>query len=103
MKSIEIDLGHAASHSRWFVHEPKYVSIVSTISTVRSQRSAWPCGIRLRCCNFAEVKSCAAPLGHAATHAPHAMHAAASIAASDTPFGIGMRLPSGAPPVGALM
>ena len=24
MTSIEIDFGHAASHSPWLVHEPKY-------------------------------------------------------------------------------
>src|SRR3954454_16667259 len=103
MKSIEIDLGHAASHSRWFVHEPKYDSIVWTIAIVRSQRSAWPWGNRLRCSSFADVNSCAAPLGHAATHAPQPMHAAASIAVSDTDFGTRIRLPSGALPVGAVM
>ena len=46
MKSIEIDFGQAASHSWWFVQEPKYISIASTMSTVRSHRSAWPCGSR---------------------------------------------------------
>ena len=35
MKSIEISFGHAASHSPWFVHEPKNSSIVSTIASVR--------------------------------------------------------------------
>src|SRR5690242_2168904 len=103
MKSIEISFGHAASHSRWFVHEPKYDSIVSTIATVRDQRSAWPCGIRLRCASFAEVNSCAAPFGHAATHAPQPMHAAASIDVSAASFGTGMRFASGAEPVGTVM
>ena len=36
MKSMLISFGHAASHSWWFVHDPKYVSIVSTIATVRA-------------------------------------------------------------------
>ena len=52
---------------------------------------------------FAAVNSCAAPFGHAATHAPQPMHAAASIAVSDTAFGTRMRLASGALPVGAVM
>jgi len=39
--------------------------------------------------------------GHAATHAPQPMQAAASMAASATSLGIGMRLASGAVPVGA--
>ena len=45
----------------------------------------------------------AAPFGQAATHAPHPMHAAASIDASATGLGTSMRLASGAPPVGAVM
>src|SRR4029450_4078171 len=56
--------------------------------------------MRLRCATFAEVNNCAAPFGHAATHAPHPMHAAASNAASATTFGTGVRLASAAPPVG---
>ena len=35
MKSIEIDFGHAFSHSPWFVQEPKYSSIVSTMASTR--------------------------------------------------------------------
>src|SRR3954452_11019237 len=103
MKSIEISFGHAASHSPWLVHDPKNCSIVFTMLVTRSQRSGWPCGSRLRCITFADVNSCAAPLGHAATHAPQPMHAAASIAVSDTDFGTRIRLPSGALPVGAVM
>src|SRR5438128_1963823 len=76
MKSMLISLGHAFSHSPWFVHEPKYCSIVSTMFTTRSNRSGWPWGSRLRCATLAAVNSCAAPLGHAATHAPQPMHAA---------------------------
>ena len=44
---------------------------------------------------MAEVNSCAAPFGHAATHAPQPMHAAASIAASATGFGIGIEVAVG--------
>src|SRR5688572_22749693 len=103
MLSIEISFGHAASHSPWFVHDPKYSSIFSTIASARLYRSAWPCGSRLRCEIFAAVNRFAAPLGHAATQAPQPMHSAASIAASATGLGIGIRLASGAPPVGAVM
>ena len=99
MKSIEISFGHAASHSPWLVHEPNQRSISSTMM-VRSHRSGWPCGSRLRCSIFAAVNSCAALLGQAATQAPHPMHTAASIAESATSFGMRMRLPSGALPVG---
>ena len=49
------------------------------------------------------MNSWAALFGHAATHAPHPMHAAASIAASATSLGIKVRLASGAAPVGAVM
>ena len=45
----------------------------------------------------------AAPFGQAATQAPQPMHSAASIDASATGLGIGIRLASGAPPVGAVM
>src|SRR5690606_18989980 len=96
---IEISFGHASSHSPWLVQEPKNSSIVSTIDSVRRHRSAWPCGNWLRCCTFAAVKSWAALLGHAATQAPQAMHAAASIAESAASLGTGMRLASGALPV----
>src|SRR3954451_17009803 len=103
MKSIEMLFGHAASHSAWLVHEPKYWSIVSTIASTRVYRSGWPCGNRLRWLTLAAVNRFAAPFGHAATHAPQAMHSAASMAASATTFGTRMRLASGAPPVGAVM
>src|SRR6056297_129755 len=103
MLSIEISFGHAAWHSPWLVHDPKYSSILSTIASARLKRSAWPCGSRLRWASLAEVNKLAAPFGHAATHAPQPMHAAASIDASATGFGIGIRLASGAPPVGAVM
>ena len=52
---------------------------------------------------MAAVNRLAAPFGQAATQAPQPMHSAASIAASATGLGIGIRLASGAPPVGAVM
>ena len=62
MKSMLISFGHAASHSPWFVHEPKYSSIFSTIASTRWNRSGWPCGSRLRCEILAPVNRFAAPL-----------------------------------------
>jgi len=46
------------------------------------------------------VNNAAAALGHAATQAPHPMHAAASMARSAFFLGTGMALPSGPLPVG---
>ena len=43
------------------------------------------------------------PFGHAATHAPQPMHAAASIAESAAVFAIAMLFASCAAPVGAVM
>src|ERR687892_304566 len=77
MKSMEISFGQAASHSPMLVQEPKNCSMVSTMLATRWSRSGPPCGSRLRWETFADVNSCAARLGHAATHAPQAMHAAA--------------------------
>src|SRR5580765_5068834 len=94
-----IDLGQAAWHSAWLVQEPKYSSIRSTMASTRWKRSGWPWGSRFRWATFADVKSCAAPLGQAATHAPQPMHAAASKAASATTFGTGVRFASGAAPL----
>ena len=94
-----ITFGHCASHSRWFVHEPKWCSISSTMPIVRRPRSGWPWGRRLRCASFAAVKSCPAPLGQDATQAPQPMHAAASIARSASSLGTRTRLASGALPV----
>ena len=103
MKSIEIDFGHASWHSPWLVQEPKNSSMVSTMAFTRSKRSGWPCGNRLSWPAFAEVKSWAAEFGHAATHAPQPMHAAASIAPSATVLGIRISFASRAAPVGAVM
>jgi len=44
------------------------------------------------------MNKCADAFLHAATQAPQPMHAAESIATSATSLGIGMLLPSGAPP-----
>src|SRR3954452_15235152 len=100
---MEIDLGQASWHSPWLVQEPKKSSIVSTMCSTRDQRSDWPWGSRLRCDTFAAVNSCAAPFGHAATHAPQPMHAAASNAASATGLGTGVMFASGAAPVLTVM
>jgi hypothetical protein len=89
MKSIEIDLGHAFSHSPWLVQEPKNSSMVSTMPTTRCQRSGWPWGSMLRCATLAAVNRLAAEFGQAATQAPQPMHAAASMAASATGLGTG--------------
>ena len=51
---------------------------------------------------LAAVNKDAEPFGHAATHAPHPMHCAASMAVSTSSFGISVALPSTALPVGAL-
>src|SRR3954462_7970583 len=72
MKSMLISFGHAASHSRWLVHEPNQRSISSTMPTVRRSRSGWPWGSRFRCASLAAVKSWPAPFGQAAAHAPQA-------------------------------
>ena len=45
MNCIRMPLGHAASHSPWFVQVPKpSASILATILSARSGRSGWPCG-----------------------------------------------------------
>ena len=92
MKSKGISFGQASWHSPWLVQEPKYSSIVSIMSSVLDHLSGWPCGKRLRCCTFADVKSCAAELGQAATQAPQPMHAAASKAVSAASLGTGICL-----------
>ena len=53
--------------------------------------------------DLGRVKSMAAAFGHAATHAPHPMHAAASNAVSAASLGTRMAAASGPLPVGALM
>ena len=46
---------------------------IGQLNTSRGGEQTHAC-MRLRCASFAEVNSCAAPFGHAATHAPHPMH-----------------------------
>src|SRR6185503_3426410 len=95
----EIPLGHTASHSPSFEHEPKPSrSILLTILRTRACRSTWPWGRCARCATLAEVNRAADAFLHAATQAPQPMHWAASNAASAAGFGIGRALPSGAPP-----
>ncbi len=104
MKSIEISLGQAAMHSPWLVHAPNpSASICATMFTTRLERSGWPWGRRPRCEAFAATNSIAEALGQAATHAPHPMHAAASIARSASRLDTGIELASGALPVRAVM
>ena len=50
------------------------------MAATRSGASTWPWGRAANWATFAPAKSIAAPLGHAATHAPQPMHSAASIA-----------------------
>jgi hypothetical protein len=52
---------------------------------------------------LAAVKSDAEALGQAATHAPHPMHWAASIATSTVSLGMSVAFPCGAGGVGALI
>src|SRR5438128_4732082 len=104
MNRTLMDLGQAASHSKWLVHVPKpSASIWLTILRTRAYRSGWPWGSRPRWDTLAAVNSIADALGHAATHAPQPMQAAASMARSAEVFGTGIALPSGALPVGAVM
>src|SRR6202789_4302686 len=104
MKSCEISFGHAALHSYWFVQLPKpRPSIVLTIARTRLSRSGWPWGSRPRWETFAATKSIALEFLQAATHAPHPMHCAASMARSATSFGTGTELASGADPVRDVM
>src|SRR5262249_43811471 len=74
-------------------------SICATIFNTRRSSSTLPCGRRLRCETLAPTYNIAEAFLHAATHAPQPMHEAASKARSASCFGIGIALPSGAPPV----
>src|SRR3979411_3248016 len=77
MLASGIPLGHTATHSPLLVQPPKSsASMVWTRSRTRCSRSGPPWGRVFRCVIFAEVNSVAEPFGHAATHAPHPMHAA---------------------------
>src|SRR5207237_1174205 len=96
---IGISFGHTASHSPSFEQLPKpSASACATIAATRRERSGLPCGSMASCEIFALMKRCADAFLQAATHAPHPMQAAESIATSATSFGTGIALPSGAPP-----
>lgn len=98
MKFTEISFGHAASHSYWFVQLPNpSLSIALTILRTLSFFSTTPCGKRAKWDTLAETNNIADAFLHAATHAPHPMQVAASIARSASTFGIGSAFPSGAP------
>src|SRR6185295_17514350 len=91
--------GHTASHSPSFEQLPKpSESACSIMAITRRNRSGLPWGSSARCEIFALMNRCAEAFLHAATQAPHAMQAAESIAVSATALGIGIALPSGAPP-----
>src|SRR5512146_2106289 len=99
MFAIEISFGQTATHSPSFEQLPNpSASICVTIAAARRTRSGSPCGRIARCEILAPTNSTADAFLHAATHAPHAMQAAESIAASATSRGIGVLLASGAPP-----
>ena len=76
---------------------------LATICSTRRVAFRLPCGSKARCETFAEVNNIADAFGHAATHAPQPMHAAASIARSASCFGTGIEFASGADPVRAEM
>ena len=97
--AIGISVGQTASHAACSEQAPKpSTSIRAVICATRRARSGCPWGSRASCEIFAPVKSDADAFGHAATHAPQPMQAAASIASSARSFGTAIALPSGAPP-----
>ena len=98
--SSGISLGHEAAHSPMFVQPPKpSASCWATMLTTRASRSACPWGSSPRWVIFAPMNSMPLAFGHAATHAPQAMHVAASNARSAFGFGTGVACASGAAPV----
>src|SRR5687767_28330 len=99
MFEIGISFGQTASHSPSLEQLPNpSESACSIILTTRRSRSTLPWGSSPRWETLALMKRWADAFLHAATQAPQPMQAAESIAASATSFGIGMALPSGAPP-----
>src|ERR1700741_145124 len=96
---IGISFGQTASHSPSFEQLPNpSASAWLIIARTRAFRSTSPCGRSARGEILALMKRWAAAFLQAATHAPQPMHAAESIARSETSFEIGIALPSGAPP-----
>src|SRR5260370_37004770 len=89
-----ISFGHTASHSPMFVQLPNSSRFTAaTMLRMRSWRSGCPCGRTPRCVTFAPVNNDADALGQAATHAPHPIQAAASMAVSAAGLGTGMAFP----------
>src|SRR5687768_1381712 len=100
MVRMLICLGQTASHSPSFEQEPNpSASAWRTMFSARERRSGLPCGSSVRCETLAPTNKWAEAFLHEATHAPHAMQAAASIAASASSRGTGTELASGALPV----
>src|SRR5215813_2695845 len=100
MLSSVISFGQAASQEAMLVQSPKpSASIWLTMFNTRRSCSTLPCGSRLRCETLAATNNIAEAFLQAATHAPQPMHVAASKASSASRLGIGIALPSGAPPV----
>jgi hypothetical protein len=94
--AMEISLGHSASHSRSFEQLPKHsASIFRTMAIAPRAASGRPWGKRANWDIFAPTKSMAGALGQAATHAPHPIQAAASMALSAISWGTGMELAGG--------
>ena len=104
MKSIEIDFGHAFSHSPWLVQDPKNSSMVSTMF----DHPVPPFGLTLR--EHVEMGDLGGgeQVGRrvragcdtgTAADARRGVHRRVG----DTIFGTGIRLASGAEPVGTLM
>src|SRR5436190_3556755 len=90
MFEIGISFGQTASHSPSLEQLPNPSwSAWAIICSTRRYRSAWPCGNNDSCETLALMKRCAEAFLHAATHAPHPMQAAESIASSATSFGMG--------------
>src|SRR5437762_12095309 len=99
MLEMGISFGQTASHSPSFEQLPKpSASACAIMAATRERRSGFPCGSSASCEILAPMNRCADAFLQAATHAPHPMHAAESIAVSAISFGIRIALPSGAPP-----
>src|SRR5215510_8000992 len=100
MVSSVMLFGQTASHDAILVQSPNpSASICETMFRTRRSCSTLPCGRRLRWETLAATNNIAEAFLHAATQAPQPMQAASSKASSASSFGIGMALPSGAPPV----
>ena len=96
---IDTPLGHSASQAPVFVQLPNpNSSILANIDFARRAASTFPCGNSANWLTFADTNSIADPFLHAATHAPHPIHDAASIAKSASRFGMVIEFATCAPP-----